>query len=75
MLAWLLIACIVFMFIYTDIDITGDRVIISGYKTKYFYVSQGQSKKMFEKMKKDMSAMKNNIEDLNKNVEKILKKF
>lgn len=53
MLAWLLIACIVFMFIYTDIDITGDRVIISGYKTKYFYVSQGESKKMFEKMKKD----------------------
>jgi hypothetical protein len=53
MLAWLLIICIVFLFIYTDVDITGDRVIISGYKSKYFYISHGQSKKMFEKMKSD----------------------
>jgi|TARA_X000000368_G_scaffold88735_2_gene67680 hypothetical protein len=53
MLAWLLIICIVFFLLYSDIDITGNRIIVLGYKTKYFYISDGQSKKMFEKMKKD----------------------
>ena len=53
MLAWLLIFCIVFFLLYSDIDITGNRVIVLGYKTKYFYISDGQSKKMFEKMKSD----------------------
>jgi hypothetical protein len=37
----------------SGVDITGERVTVLGYSTKYFYMSHGESKKMFEQMRKD----------------------
>jgi len=51
-IAWILILIIV-LFIIRDIDITGERVSILGFSTKYFYMSNGESKKMYEQMRKD----------------------
>jgi hypothetical protein len=36
-----------------DVDSTGERVTVLGFSTKYFYMSHGESKKMFEQMRKD----------------------
>ena len=51
-IAWILILIIV-IFIIRDIDITGERVSVLGFSTKYFYMSNGESKKMYEQMRKD----------------------
>ena len=51
-IVWLLIL-ITILFIIRDIDITGERVSILGFSTKYFYMSNGESKKMYEQMRKD----------------------
>ena len=52
MLAWILIVIIALFLLY-DVDITGERVKVHGFTTKYFYMSHGESKNVFEKMKKD----------------------
>ena len=51
-IVWLLIL-VTILFIIRDIDITGERVSILGFSTKYFYMSNGESKKMYEQMRKD----------------------
>ena len=51
-IAWILILIIV-IFILRDIDITGERVSVLGFSTKYFYMSNGESKNMYEQMRKD----------------------
>ena len=51
-IAWILILIIV-LFVLRDIDITGERVSVLGFSTKYFYMSNGESKKMYEQMRKD----------------------
>ena len=51
-IVWILIL-ITILFIIRDIDITGERVSILGFSTKYFYMSNGESKKMYEQMRKD----------------------
>ena len=51
-IAWILIL-VTILFIIRDIDITGERVSILGFSTKYFYMSNGESKKMYEQMRKD----------------------
>ena len=37
----------------SDLDSTGERVSILGFSTKYFHMSNGESKKMYEQMRKD----------------------
>ncbi|ADQ91779.1 hypothetical protein BpV1_152 [Bathycoccus sp. RCC1105 virus BpV1] len=51
-IVWILVL-ITILFIIRDIDITGERVSILGFSTKYFYMSNGESKKMYEQMRKD----------------------
>ena len=51
-IAWILILIII-LFVLRDIDITGERVSVLGFSTKYFYMSNGESKKMYEQMLKD----------------------
>ena len=36
-----------------DVDSTGERVNVLGFYTKYFYMSHGESKNMYEQMCKD----------------------
>jgi len=49
MLVWVLILCTL-IFIFSDTN-SYERITILGYSPKYFYVSNGESNKMFEKMK------------------------
>ncbi len=49
----LILIFIIIFFITRDIDITGERVTVLGFSTKYFYMSNGESKKMYEQMRKD----------------------
>jgi len=57
MLIWLLISCLVLFIYYDNQDITSrDYVNILGYTSKYFYMSHGESKKIFEKMENDNIA-------------------
>jgi len=57
MLIWLLISCLVLLIYYDNQDITSrDYVNILGYTSKYFYMSHGESKKIFEKMENDNIA-------------------
>ena len=51
-IVWILVL-ITILFIIRDIDITGERVSILGFSTKYFHMSNGESKKMYEQMRKD----------------------
>lgn len=51
-IAWIFII-VTILFIIRDIDITGERVSVLGFSTKYFYMSNGESKKMYEQMRKD----------------------
>ena len=51
-IAWILILIII-LFVLRDIDITGERVSVLGFSTKYFYMSNGESRKMYEQMRKD----------------------
>ena len=51
-IAWILILIII-LFVLRDIDITGERVSVLGFSTKYFYMSNGESKRMYEQMRKD----------------------
>lgn len=53
MIIVLILILITILFIIRDIDITGERVSILGFSTKYFYMSNGESKKMYEQMRKD----------------------
>ncbi len=53
MLVWLLIVCIVFFIMYYGNDIRYENVHVLGYNSKFFYMSHGESTKIFEKMKKD----------------------
>jgi hypothetical protein len=55
MFIWILVLIIV-LFLIQDFDITGERVTILGYSTKYFYMSHGESKKVSEQMRKDGMA-------------------
>ena len=52
MLIWILVL-ISILFLMRDVDSTGERVTVLGFSTKYFYMSHGESKKMFEQMRKD----------------------
>lgn len=52
MLVWILIFIIALFLLY-DVDITGERVKVHGFTTKYFYMSHGESKNVYEKMRKD----------------------
>ena len=52
MIVWLSIIIIVLLLIQ-DTDTTSERVSILGYSAKYFYMSHGESKKIFDKMYKD----------------------
>ncbi len=52
MIIWIVIF-IIALFFLSGVDITGERVTVLGYSTKYFYMSHGESKKMFEQMRKD----------------------
>tara|TARA_B100000427_G_scaffold187542_1_gene155937 strand:+ start:13276 stop:13671 length:396 start_codon:yes stop_codon:yes gene_type:complete len=49
----LILIFIIIFFITRDIDITGERVTVLGFSTKYFYMSNGESKKMYEQMRND----------------------
>ena len=51
MLVWVLIFCIL-IFLFGDTH-SHERITILGYSPKYFYVSNGESDKMYEKMKKN----------------------
>ena len=51
-IAWIVILIII-LFVLRDIDITGERVSVLGFSTKYFYMSNGESRKMYEQMRKD----------------------
>lgn len=52
MLIWILIL-VTILFLMRDVDSTGERVTVLGFSTKYFYMSHGESKKMYEQMRKD----------------------
>jgi len=52
MIVWLSIIIIVLLLIQ-DTDTTSERVSILGYSAKYFYMSNGESKNMYEQMRKD----------------------
>lgn len=53
MIVWLSIIIIV-LFLIRDTDTTtSERVSVLGYSTKYFYMSHGESKKIFDQMHKD----------------------
>ena len=52
MLIWILVLIII-LFLMRDVDSTGERVNVLGFSTKYFYMSNGESKKMYEQMRKD----------------------
>mgnify|MGYP000049759983 CR=1 FL=1 len=53
-IVWLLILIIVmFIMIRNSDNITGERVSVLGFSTKYFYMSNGESKNMYEQMRKD----------------------
>ena len=52
MIIWIIVF-IIALFLLSGIDVTGERVTVLGYSTKYFYMSHGESKKMFEQMRKD----------------------
>ena len=47
-IAWILILIII-LFVLRDIDITGERVSVLGFSTKYFYMSNGESKRCMNK--------------------------
>ena len=51
MLVWVLIFCML-IFLFGDTH-SHERITILGYSPKYFYVSNGESDKMYEKMKKN----------------------
>ena len=51
-IAWIVILIII-LFVLRDIDITGERVSVLGFSTKYFYMSNGESKRMYEQMRND----------------------
>ena len=51
-IAWIVILIII-LFVLRDIDNTGERVSVLGFSTKYFYMSNGESRKMYEQMRKD----------------------
>ena len=52
MIVWLSIIIIVLLLIQ-DTDTTSERVSILGYSAKYFYMSHGESKKIFDQLYKD----------------------
>ena len=52
MIIWILLFVIA-LFLLSDVDITGEKVTVLGYSTQYFYMSRGESKNIFEKMRKD----------------------
>ena len=53
LLVWILMIIIV-LFIIRGVDnITGESVSVLGFSTKYFHMSNGESKKMYEQMRKD----------------------
>tara|TARA_B100001113_G_scaffold139982_1_gene114781 strand:- start:1639 stop:2025 length:387 start_codon:yes stop_codon:yes gene_type:complete len=52
MIVWLSIIIIV-LFLIQDVDTTSERVSVLGISAKYFYMSHGESKKIFDKMRKD----------------------
>ena len=53
LLVWILMIIIV-LFIIRGVDnITGESVSVLGFSTKYFHMSNGESKKMYEQMLKD----------------------
>ena len=53
MIVWLSIIMIVLFLIHDTDTTTGERVSVLGYSTKYFYMSHGESKKIFDQMCKD----------------------
>ena len=52
-IVWILILVTILFIIREADNITGERVSILGFSTKYFYMSNGESKKMYEQMRKD----------------------
>lgn len=52
MIIWIILFVIA-LFLLSDVDITGEKVTVLGYSTQYFYMSHGESKNIFEKMRKD----------------------
>ena len=53
LLVWILMIIIV-LFIIRGVDnITGESVSVLGFSTKYFHMSNGESKKIYEQMIKD----------------------
>ena len=53
-IVWILILIIVIFIMIRETDnITGERVSILGFSTKYFHMSNGESKNMYEQMRKD----------------------
>lgn len=50
MLNWILLLCFLVLVLYVDYD---KNVSVLGYKANYFYISQGESEKMYKRMKTD----------------------
>jgi hypothetical protein len=55
MIIWILLF-IIALFLISDVDITGEQVTLLGYSTQYFYMSHGESKNIYEQMRKDGMA-------------------
>jgi|TARA_B110000503_G_scaffold142886_1_gene241464 hypothetical protein len=53
MIGILLLVLLFFVLVQSSSQDRGDEVSILGYKTKYFHISDGASKRMYENMKKD----------------------
>ena len=51
MLVWVLMICVIMM-MFHDPD-KPEHIHVLGYSPKYFYVSNGESNKMFEKLKRN----------------------
>ena len=52
-IVWVLILVTILFMIREADNITGERVSVLGFSTKYFYMSNGESRKMYEQMRKD----------------------
>ena len=53
MIELLLLVLLIFVLAQNSSQNNSEEVSILGYKTKYFHISDGASKRMFENMKKD----------------------
>jgi hypothetical protein len=52
-IVWVLILVTILFMIREADNITGERVSVLGFSTKYFYMSNGESRKIYEQMYKD----------------------